>query len=407
MHDQGTWDQHTIGARLRVLRKWRRLTLVELAGLSGLSPSFLSMAERGHRALDRRSHIAALASALRVSETDLVGGPHLTADPVQAGPHTTMPAVRAALMTNTLTAPAVDDARPLDELVAEMAKIDRSEYKHLVVRQKLPPLIGELHVHACDPADEPAHRLALETLIDAFQTATFTAKDLGYGDLASIAAMKAQEAAGILDDSVTTGKAASLRIHTMPPNARDRTLVAAEKAADALEPHVRDDLGVQVLGMITLAAAMSATVIYDFDRAGHWIDQATELATRVPDTPGRNWGAFSKTNVAVWRVGLATERGETGGTLLELAGQVNEDVIAPRNGRHASFLADVGRGLARDKKTRKQAERWLLRAEQVAPHKIRNSGPVAETVAVMLQQTYGAAVGRELRGLAARLGVPH
>ena len=80
-------DEVTIGARLRTLRRWRGKSQVELAGLAGLSPSFLSMVETGQRPLDRRSHIAALASALKVSETDLVGGPHLTADPSQADPH--------------------------------------------------------------------------------------------------------------------------------------------------------------------------------------------------------------------------------------------------------------------------------------------------------------------------------
>lgn len=123
-------DEITIGARLRTLRRWRGMTLAQLADQAQLSTSFLSMAERGQRALDRRSHIATLAAVLRVSETDLVGGPHLTPDPVQSQPHTTIPAVRAALLTNTLTAPAIDRARPLPELVAEMNRIDHSEYKH-------------------------------------------------------------------------------------------------------------------------------------------------------------------------------------------------------------------------------------------------------------------------------------
>ena len=70
-------DEATIGVRLRTLRRWRGMTQVELAGVSF---SFVSMVERGERALDRRSHIAALASALKVSETDLTGGPHLSAD---------------------------------------------------------------------------------------------------------------------------------------------------------------------------------------------------------------------------------------------------------------------------------------------------------------------------------------
>ena len=110
-------DEITIGARLRTLRRWRGKSQVELAGLAGLSPSFLSMVETGQRPLDRRSHIAALANALKVSETDLVGGPHLTPDPLQGDPHMGIPVLRVALQTNTLSTPAVQKARPLPQLV--------------------------------------------------------------------------------------------------------------------------------------------------------------------------------------------------------------------------------------------------------------------------------------------------
>lgn len=75
-------DEITIGARLRMLRRWRGMTQAELAGLADLSASFISMVEHGTGLLDRRSHIAALAAALKVSETDLAGGPHLSADPL-------------------------------------------------------------------------------------------------------------------------------------------------------------------------------------------------------------------------------------------------------------------------------------------------------------------------------------
>lgn len=42
-------DEITTGARLRTLRWWRGKTQVELAGLAGLSPSFVSMIENGQR----------------------------------------------------------------------------------------------------------------------------------------------------------------------------------------------------------------------------------------------------------------------------------------------------------------------------------------------------------------------
>jgi transcriptional regulator with XRE-family HTH domain len=57
-------DSGTIGARLRELRRWRRMTLTEVAGLAGISAAYLSMAERGLRSLDRRSTISALASKM-------------------------------------------------------------------------------------------------------------------------------------------------------------------------------------------------------------------------------------------------------------------------------------------------------------------------------------------------------
>ncbi|MGC1281823.1 MAG: helix-turn-helix transcriptional regulator, partial [Streptosporangiaceae bacterium] len=109
-------DSGTIGARLRELRRWRRMTLTEVAGLAGISAAYLSMAERGLRSLDRRSTISALAAALRVSETDLTGGPHLGADPLQYGPHATVPALRVALAMNAVGEPAVSQARPLAAL---------------------------------------------------------------------------------------------------------------------------------------------------------------------------------------------------------------------------------------------------------------------------------------------------
>jgi transcriptional regulator with XRE-family HTH domain len=56
---------------LRRLRRRRGLTLVVLADLSGLSPSFLSMVENGQRALSRRDHVNAVAAALRVAPAEI------------------------------------------------------------------------------------------------------------------------------------------------------------------------------------------------------------------------------------------------------------------------------------------------------------------------------------------------
>jgi transcriptional regulator with XRE-family HTH domain len=48
------------------------MTLTTLAGLSGLSASFLCRIENGQRELCRKSHLQALASVLRIPPVELV-----------------------------------------------------------------------------------------------------------------------------------------------------------------------------------------------------------------------------------------------------------------------------------------------------------------------------------------------
>jgi transcriptional regulator with XRE-family HTH domain len=404
-------DGVTIGARLRTLRRWRGMTQVQLAGLAELSPSFVSMVEQGSRMLDRRSHIAALASALRVSEADLVGGPHLSADRLQSDPHMAIPPLRVALQTNTLTQPAVDRARPLAELHREVfGRIEplRRVCDYVTLGQLLPPVIDELHWHIAEPADEAARRQALEGLVEACVVAAAMTKELNYMDLAHLAARRAEEAAALVGDPVQKGKADFMWLLTLPQaGSWARNLVAAEQAASELEPHARDPLGRQILGMLTLTASLSAAAIQRGDTAAHWLREAADIGKRVPDEPVRNWQAFSTANVNIWRVTVGVERGEAGGAMLELAKDVNLSLFEPKASRRAGFLADVGRGLARDPRTRAEAVRWLRRAEDTAPQRIRNSAPVRETVAYLLNRANAAAGGRELRGMAARMGVPH
>jgi transcriptional regulator with XRE-family HTH domain len=59
------------GHPLRQARLRRGLTQVELAGLAGLSYSYISMIECGRRKLTRRDHVNALAAALRVPPAEI------------------------------------------------------------------------------------------------------------------------------------------------------------------------------------------------------------------------------------------------------------------------------------------------------------------------------------------------
>jgi hypothetical protein len=112
---------------------------------------------------------------------------------------------------------------------------------------------------------------------------------------------------------------------------------------------------------------------------------------------------FGSTNVGIWRTSLAVEIGEYG-RALEAAKAVHPELL-PGNVRQAEFWAEVGRGLIAEKKTRHKGVQILLHAEQLAPQRIRHDVFVREAVAGLLSQARRDADGRELRGLAWRLGV--
>jgi len=404
-------DDATIGTRLRALRLWRHMTLAEVAGLTGVSAAYLSMAERGLRSVDRRSMISALAGALRVSETELTGCPHLGRDPEQSAPHSAIPALRVALETNSLSDPVKGYPRPVADLAAELQAIKTLYYQrcdYIAVGEGLPAVLDELYAHACPDAREADRKTALGSLVEACIIASFTAKDLRYPDLAHVAALRAEEAARELGDPAVLGKAAFLRFHTVPREMRswDRALAMAERAAGALEPHAGDPEAVCVLGLLTLSAALAAAVLQRGPVMEHWLSQSSDLAQRVPDEMTANWQSFCSTNVAIWRTTLAVERGEGGGKIAELARTVDERKLTTRT-RRADFLIDVGRGIARDPKARAEAVGWLRRAEEIAPQRVRNYASARETVAYLLSRATATAGGPELRGMAARMGVPH
>jgi hypothetical protein len=304
----------------------------------------------------------------------------------------------------------VDRARPLPEIVRAVSdQIEplRTASDYVGVGALLPDVLDELHWHTAQTGDEATQRLALETLIEACITAGLIAKNLGYQDLAHVAMLRAGDAAALLSDPVQQGKVSCLHQWTFPrERSWDRRLTAAERAADSLQPHARTPLGLHVLGMLSLHAALGAAVVQRPHVIAHWLGEADQIAARIPDDFKGNWQSFCQTNVGLWRVAINVERGESGGAVLDMARTIDRTKLSWRT-REAAYLSDVGRGLAREPKTQAQAVRWLRQAENTAPQHVRNQAAVRETVAYLLGRATAAAGGRELRGMAARMGVPH
>ncbi|MGH8904180.1 MAG: helix-turn-helix domain-containing protein, partial [Egibacteraceae bacterium] len=91
-------DARTIGARARMIRRRRGLSLEVVAGLAGITAGYLSMLERGLRGFNRRGLIEDLADALGCSVVDLTGQPYARpVDRWMAGAVASLDDIRLAL----------------------------------------------------------------------------------------------------------------------------------------------------------------------------------------------------------------------------------------------------------------------------------------------------------------------
>lgn len=134
--------------------------------------------------------------------------------------------------------------------------------------------------------------------------------------------------------------------------------------------------------------------------------RGTVAGGRRADEMSANWQSFSATNVSVWRIALAIERGETGRKVAELASGVGERKVTTLT-RRADFFVDVGRGIARDPKAASDAITWLQKAEKTAPQRVRNYAPAREAVGYLITRAKATAGGYDLRAMAARMDISH
>ena len=207
----------------------------------------------------------------------------------------------------------------------------------------------------------------------------------------------------VLEDPVWLGYAAYLRSEATGHLDRAAHYHRCVAAAQALTSQLDDLDAVQACGMLHLSAALAAATQADHDTTATHLQEASALADRM-DTEVGTWANlwFGPTNVGIWRLSLAVELGEYG-QAVQAAKAVHPELV-PSTARQAVFWAELGRALIAEKRTQQEGLHLLRRAEQLSPQRIRHDIFVRETVADLLRQAQREADGRELRGLAWRLG---
>jgi len=172
------------------------------------------------------------------------------------------------------------------------------------------------------------------------------------------------------------------------------------QAIDVMDAAAGHPQAGQVAGMLHLSAAMLAAVGGDGATSQTHMREANAAASRLGEGNfGQLW--FGPTNVAIWQLGALAELSE-GGAAAALP-PVDVSRIDSFN-RQATMYADLGRCLAQTRRHDAEAMAALLRAETIAPQRIRLSPLVRETVGSMLRRARRSAGGRELQAFAARLG---
>ncbi|WP_157777958.1 helix-turn-helix domain-containing protein [Nocardia terpenica] len=396
----GEIPPNELGRRLREIRAWRGQSLEVTAGLAGISYGYLGKLERGDKHVDSRRLLEALASALRVAPQELTGQPFVPADPLTGEAHAAIAAVETALETYDLGEDPGVGVRPWPEVAAGVANL-RGKGDYAATGRALPGVLGELHAYYVRAPER--RREVLVALIYAYRAAASVTKNLGVRGLPMMAVRQARDCAQELGEPEWLGFTAYLRGIMGGTGARQRQYELAVRAAEQLAS-TPGPTAIQVAGTLHFIAALACAVQRDAVRTHDHLAEADDLAQRLPEQHENFAGLyFGPNNVSLWRVSLATELGE-GGKVAEYARDAHPAAIPLRDWQ-ATFHCDLGRAMTTDRATRAQGVQSLITAEQLAPQYVRNNVLVRETVTGLLPTAARDHTGRELRGLAHRMGL--
>jgi tetratricopeptide (TPR) repeat protein len=311
--------------------------------------------------------------------------------------------LREVLLDASIGDPPDIPARPVPTLTSITVEMDqalrRADYD--TMHREIPALPGELQVHTANGAGADRDQ-ALRLLILAAGSTAIMLKHFGRTDRSWIAADRGRQAAAVLGDPVWAGAAAFECPHAHLAANKSRALMAAPQIADRLEPVIGDDLFAhEVYGMLRLSAALAYAVQGDHKSTAEQSEEAARIAAPLGDRPD----AFEVSGVAntgVWRASLAVEAGNAE-TAMAIADQVEVRALASGN-RRAALSMERAQAMAMLGNER-QAVNELRRAEKLSPAQVRNPPLIKELVGPMLDRAQRQAGGRELRGLAWRMGV--
>ncbi|MBU3064080.1 helix-turn-helix transcriptional regulator [Nocardia sp. NEAU-G5] len=393
-----------VGRRLREIRVWRGLSLETAAGLAGISYGYLGRLERGEQALTNRRTLEAIAHALRVAPSEFSAQPWESTGGVSSDAYAGLVAIENALEICELGDDPGGPLREWPEILTDLAVAEalREATDYPAVCELAPKLLIELHAAYVRRPD--LRKEVLIGLIRCYYPLATTAKRLGVRGLPIMMVKAAQACAEELGSPAWIGFTTWLRGTVSGSMSREQQYQRAIATSERISKHLDDPEVIEAYGMIHLSAALAAAVQDDRSTADTHLAEAAAVADRMDDeigTFGRLW--FGRTNVDVWRSSIGLELGD-GIAAVERANGVPIDSI-PSKSRRANYYAEAGCALLADPAYQDRGMGLLVKAESLAPQQVRSDFFVREAVSNHLRTARRDAGGRELRGLAWRLGI--
>jgi transcriptional regulator with XRE-family HTH domain len=395
--DEHEYDDRAIGHRLKRIRQSRKMSLRTVAGLAGISAGHLSRIERGERALDRRSVTVGLARALKISPSELTALP--VPAPADGNSDASISAVRHALMAVSAGQPE-GQVQPVDQLAHRAAHVDKADYS---LRGALyPALIADLHTTLADAhltRTEHAALLRVAVMLYARNLSNFLGNVGAPLDLRWQLRLLARDAANELNDALLCGVVSWTTVLLM---LNSGAFHLASRELDATTVPTDTDEGLQLDGMLALSRSLVAASTHRPAEVSASLDHAAEVAQRTGQGDAFRLG-FGPANVGLWRMASALESNEPDETV-----RVAEELRPaehPSRERRATYWTDYGRALARVRR-RDDAVRALRRGEMLMPARVQRNPFAREVLAELMPHSKDDAVGRELRGMCYRAGLP-
>jgi transcriptional regulator with XRE-family HTH domain len=391
----------TIGERIQARRLLRAWSVRHAASRAGISHATWSRIERGRQAADNRFMLADIAAALECSPADLAGAPVPAADRAAMAAQASVYGIRQALVDVDLSERAARSAPPMADLARTVALVDtlRQACDYAGAARWVPDLLRDLHAASSGPDRQAALRL----LCDVAFIASSIVRNLGHPAEAWLGAERCRDAAETTEDPVLLGYAAYARASAASAcGSFRRSLTLAGKAVDDLQPHVAMRGGMEMLGSLLLVCAYASRGLRRLDDSRARAGEAAGLADRTGETDTIGL-FFGPTNVNIWRIGIEVDGGDPA-RAVDIARTTNPATITA-GFRQVFYYADAARAYARLRGKDREAIRYLLTAERLAPQHVHTSPLARETTRALLERSRRQAGGTELRGLGERMRV--